>query len=86
MSFGFKYGLPIDADLVFDVRSLQTPTNWNFGWRSGSAVYDYVMDHPESEEFYGHLHDMIVSLPSYKREVNPFSPLLWDVPVGSTVQ
>ena len=26
MSFGFKYGLPIDADLVFDVRFLQIPT------------------------------------------------------------
>ena len=32
MSFGFKYGLPIDADLVFDVRFFQIPTiNWNFG-------------------------------------------------------
>ena len=31
MSFGFKYGLPIDADLVFDVRFLPNPTtNWNF--------------------------------------------------------
>ena len=33
------------------------------------AVYDYVMDHPESEDFYRHLHDLIVPiLPSYKRE------------------
>ena len=28
MSFGFKHGMPIDADLVFDVRFLKTHTMW----------------------------------------------------------
>ena len=72
MSFGFKYGLPIDADLVFDVRFLPNPY-YKLELRNltgqGPAVYDYVMDHPESEDFYRHLHDLIVPiLPSYKRE------------------
>ena len=72
MSFGFKYGLPIDADLVFDVRFLPNPY-YQLELRNltgqDPAVYDYVMDHPESEDFYRHLHDLIVPiLPSYKRE------------------
>ena len=72
MSFGFKYGLPIDADLVFDVRFLPNPY-YKLELRNltgqDPAVYDYVMDHPESEDFYRHLHDLIVPiLPSYKRE------------------
>ena len=72
MSFGFKYGLPIDADLVFDVRFLPNPY-YKLELRNLTgqdlAVYDYVMDHPESEDFYRHLHDLIVPiLPSYKRE------------------
>ena len=72
MSFGFKYGLPIDADLVFDVRFLPNPY-YKLELRNltgqDTAVYDYVMDHPESEDFYRHLHDLILPiLPSYKRE------------------
>lgn len=72
MSFGFKYGLPIDADLVFDVRFLPNPY-YKLELRNltgqDQAVYDYVMDHPESEDFYRHLHDLILPiLPSYKRE------------------
>lgn len=72
MSFGFKYGLPIDADLVFDVRFLPNPY-YKLELRNltgqDPAVYEYVMDHPESEDFYRHLHDLIVPiLPSYKRE------------------
>ena len=72
MSFGFKYGLPIDADLVFDVRFLPNPY-YKLELRNltgqDPAVYDYVMDHPESEDFYRHLHDLILPiLSSYKRE------------------
>ena len=65
MSFGFKYGLPIDADLVFDVRFLPNPY-YKLELRNltgqDPAVYDYVMDHPESEDFYRHLHDLIVPI------------------------
>ena len=58
--------------LVFDVRFLPNPY-YKLELRNltgqDPAVYDYVMDHPESEDFYRHLHDLIVPiLPSYKRE------------------
>lgn len=72
MSFGFKYGLPLDADLVFDVRFLPNPY-YQVSLREKTGldqeVYDYVMDHPESEEFYKHLLNLIVPiLPAYKKE------------------
>ena len=72
MSFGFKYGLPLDADLVFDVRFLPNPYYQpELRNQTGldDAVYNYVMDHQESEDFYRHLYDLIEPiLPSYKRE------------------
>ncbi len=72
MSFGFKYGLPLDADLVFDVRFLPNPY-YQVSLREKTGldqeVYDYVMAHPESEEFYKHLLNLIVPiLPAYKKE------------------
>ena len=72
MSFGFKYGLPLDADLVFDVRFLPNPY-YQPSLRNQTGldddVYNYVMDHKESEEFYRHLHELIAPiLPAYKRE------------------
>lgn len=72
MSFGFKYGLPLDADLVFDVRFLPNPY-YQPELRNQTGldddVYNYVMDHQESEEFYRHLYDLIAPiLPAYKRE------------------
>lgn len=54
MSFGFKYGLPLDADLVFDVRFLPNPY-YQVALREQTgldqAVFDYVMTHQESEAF-----------------------------------
>ena len=72
MSFGFKYGLPLDADLVFDVRFLPNPY-YKPELRNQTGldddVFNYVMDHQESEEFYRHLYDLIAPiLPAYKRE------------------
>lgn len=72
MSFGFKYGLPLDADLVFDVRFLPNPY-YQPELRNQTGldddVYNYVMNHKESEEFYRHLYDLIAPiLPAYKRE------------------
>ena len=58
VSFGFKYGLPLDADLVFDVRFLPNPY-YKPELRNLTGldedVYNYVMEHEESEEFYKHL-------------------------------
>ncbi|AQY50124.1 RNase adapter RapZ [Listeria sp. FSL L7-1582] len=72
MSFGFKYGLPIDADLVFDVRFLPNP-HYIDKMRPLTGldkdVYNYVMKWPETETFLNKLMDMVLfTLPYYKRE------------------
>lgn len=72
MSFGFKYSLPLDADLVFDVRFLPNPY-YKPELRNQTGldkdVFDYVMNHAESEEFYQHLLGLIEPiLPGYQKE------------------
>ena len=53
-SFGYKYGVPMDADLMVDVRFLPNPF-WEVKLRpyngNDKCVYDYVMDKPETKEF-----------------------------------
>ncbi|KRN20706.1 RNase adapter RapZ [Lacticaseibacillus camelliae] len=72
MSFGFKYGLPIDADIVMDVRFLPNPYYvQKFRNRDGrdQEVYDYVMDNPAAEDFYKKFYDLLASItPQYKKE------------------
>lgn len=72
VSFGFKYGLPIDADIVMDVRFLPNP-HYIPELRPltglDKAVYDYVMDFPETEEFYTRFTELLeYVLPGYKKE------------------
>lgn len=54
MSFGFKYGIPLDADLVFDMRFLPNPF-WNPELRPFSGkdevVSDFVLGQPGAKEF-----------------------------------
>lgn len=72
MSFGFKYGLPLDADLVFDVRFLPNPyylPELRDLTGLDQPVYDYVMSQPESEDFYKHLLGLLKPiLPGYQKE------------------
>lgn len=72
LSFGFKYGLPLDADLVFDVRFLPNPYYMpELRNLTGldNPVYTYVMGHKESEEFYQHLLALLQPiLPGYQKE------------------
>ncbi|MGF3066902.1 RNase adapter RapZ [Facklamia sp. P12945] len=72
VSFGFKYGLPIDADVVMDVRFLPNPYYiQDLRGLTGvdNAVYDYVMSQPESQIFYNKLIDLLnYCVPGYKRE------------------
>ncbi|MFC4652496.1 RNase adapter RapZ [Lactococcus nasutitermitis] len=72
MSFGFKYGLPLDADLVFDVRFLPNPhyvPELRNKTGQDSEVYDYVMNHKESEDFYQNLMKLLEPiLPAYQKE------------------
>jgi len=64
-SFGFKYGIPLEADLVFDVRFLPNPF-YIEGMRQLTGlepnVRDYVFNCKEAQEFMGHLQSMIAFL------------------------
>ncbi len=72
MSFGFKNGLPRDADIVFDVRCLPNPFYIKeLKKKTGmeSEVYDYVFSFSESEGLYEKIRELIFySLPLYKKE------------------
>lgn len=71
-SFGFKYGIPLDSDLVFDVRFLPNPyyiSELKPLTGMDKAVYDYVLSHDETKIFLDKLVDMIEFLiPHYKKE------------------
>ena len=61
-SFGFKYGVPLDIDLVFDVRVLPNPyyiEELRLKTGNDKDVYDYVMSFPESEELYKKIIDLV---------------------------
>ena len=72
VSFGFKHGVPYDADLVFDVRFLPNP---HFVDRlraldgRDATVEEFVMASPESRELLGRLQGLLeFLLPLYERE------------------
>lgn len=72
VSFGYKYGLPIDADLVFDTRFLPNP-HWVDELRSlpgtDKRVRDYVMGHEEAKGYLSRLEDMLeFLLPGFVKE------------------
>ena len=72
LSFGYKYGLPTDADLVLDCRFLPNPF-FVEGLRdktgSDPAVADYVLGRDETQEFVKRLVDLLAfTLPRYRRE------------------
>ncbi len=71
-SFGFKYGIPHDADLVFDVRFLPNPyyiDELRNKTGNDKEIQDYVMGFPESGEFLDKLTDMVQFLiPNYVKE------------------
>lgn len=71
-SFGFKYGIPIDADIVMDVRFLPNP-HWDEGLRPltglDEPVRRFVLEQPAAERFIGHLVDLLgVVLPEFALE------------------
>ena len=62
VSFGYKYGVPQDADYIFDVRFLPNPFYDDILkplTGLDSAVGDYIMEAPESEEFLARLKDFL---------------------------
>lgn len=72
MSFGFKYGIPADADLVFDVRFLPNPyyiDELKPMTGNDKPVRDFVMRAQEAEVFIQKLEDMVAFLmPNYIKE------------------
>lgn len=72
VSFGFKYGLPMDADLVFDVRFLPNPhyiPELRDKTGQDKEVFNYVMNQEASEAFYKNLMNMLFPIiPAYQKE------------------
>ncbi len=71
-SFGFKHGLPLDADIVMDVRFLPNP-HWEEALRPltghDPAVRDFVLERAQASEFLDRLDDLLGSLlPFYEAE------------------
>ena len=71
-SFGFKYGLPLDADLVFDVRFMPNPFYIEeLRPQTGldQAVNDYVFSFQQTQDYLKRLKDLLAfSLPLYAEE------------------
>jgi UPF0042 nucleotide-binding protein len=79
VSFGYKYGLPVDADLVADCRFLPNP-HWiaELAPMTGqdAPVRDYVLSQPGAEQFLHHYTELLrVVLPGYEREGKRFVTL-----------
>ncbi len=72
LSFGFKYGIPSDADLVFDVRFLPNPfyiEELKNDTGKDKNVHDYLMSFEEAHVFLKKLQDMVLFLiPNYVKE------------------
>lgn len=71
-SFGFKHGMPLDADIVMDVRFLPNP-HWDPLLRPltglDPAVRDHVLEHPEAAQFVDRFTDLLEGLlPAYVNE------------------
>jgi UPF0042 nucleotide-binding protein len=62
MSFGFKYGIPVDADLVADMRFLPNP-HWDEKLRDHTGldadVNDFVLSHEGAQKFLDHYADLL---------------------------
>ncbi len=72
ISFGFKYGVPLEADLVFDARFMENPYYID-GLRDLSgltpAVRDYVLGQPMAQQFLDFLASFLeLTVPGYRQE------------------
>lgn len=72
MSFGFKYGIPLESDLIIDVRCLTNPfyiAELKEHTGLEKCIQDYVLDSEETQEFVKRLIDWLdYSLPLYLKE------------------
>ena len=71
-SFGYKHGIPLDADMVFDMRFIPNPYYLKSMKRltgNSEKVSNYVLKFPETQEFIQTTHELINKLiPFYSRE------------------
>lgn len=79
LSFGFKYGLPVDADLIADIRFLPNP-HWVLELRPHTGleapVRDYVLAQSGAREFLDRYHDVLrLVTAGYQREGKHFATL-----------
>ena len=79
VSFGYKYGLPVDADLVADCRFLPNP-HWipELAPMTGldAPVREYILAQPGATEFLHHYDELLqVVIPGYEREGKRFVTL-----------
>jgi UPF0042 nucleotide-binding protein len=72
VSFGFKHGVPIDSDLVFDVRFLPNPNfvpHLKAFTGADANVAEYMRSHEATHRFLEHVHGFIdFLLPQYEKE------------------
>ena len=72
LSFGFKYGIPLEADMVFDVRFLPNPYYIQELRRQtglDEGVRSFVFGYQQSQDFLRHLEDMVAFLlPQFREE------------------
>lgn len=90
LSFGFKHGIPADADLVFDVRFLPNPfyiEELKYKTGNDREVQDYVMGFPEAETFIEKLSDLLEFLiPNYVKKRGSTSWWLESVVPGASTE
>ena len=72
ISFGYKHGLPLEADLVFDVRFMENPF-YNDELRPLSGLTEevrrFVLDKPQTQQFLAFMHDYLkFAIPAYQSE------------------
>jgi len=72
VSFGYKYGVPLDADLLFDVRFLDNPyfvPELRPLTGNDAPVREYILRNPDAQSFLDHIDDLLkFAVPRYARE------------------
>ncbi len=72
ISFGFKHGIPLEADMVFDMRFLPNPyyvPSLKKLTGNSKKIQDYVLKHQESQDFINQVDQMVSGMvPCYMRE------------------
>ena len=72
LSFGYKFGVPVDVDVVFDVRFLRNPhfvPNLQPLTGEDDEIQQFVLDNKEGQDFLGHLRELLAFLlPLFERE------------------